>query len=57
MKFIPATLFGLGTLLLVMHLLFRMSGGGLRAMDSSDALALLVMAGVAHLLWGTKEHA
>lgn len=54
MKAIPVAIFAFGTLLLVVHL-FQKLVSGFGSADGTDAMAVLVLAGVAHILFNTTN--
>lgn len=53
MKHIPIAIFSVGTLMLVVHL-FQKLVTGFGWADATDAIATLVLAGVAHVLFSPK---
>lgn len=53
MKKIPATIFAIGTIMLVVHL-FQKLVTGFGFADATDAAAVLVLAGVAQIMFGAR---
>jgi hypothetical protein len=54
MKHIPIATFAVGTLMLLVHLFQKLVTGTGYA-DATDAMAVLVLAGVAHVLFSTRS--
>ena len=56
MKHIPIAIFAVGALMLVVHL-FQKLVTGFGWADATDAIATLVLAGVAHFLFSDRQKA
>ena len=54
MKIVTSIIFAIGASMLLIHIVRELAQPGLYSDPATQAIGVLVMAGVAHLIWGEK---
>ena len=54
MKIVTSIIFAIGASMLLIHIMRELDRPGVYSDPGTQAIGLLVMAGVAHLIWGDK---